>query len=326
VSEVAEELPTPAEVFAARHRLREHARTTPLQASPALAEAAGMDVLLKLECWQLTGSFKVRGALNAVASLSVDERSRGLATASAGNHGQAVALAARRFGCSATVFVPADAPEVKKARIRGHGARLDAESRDYDHAEARARAWAEQHGAVFVHAFSDRSVMAGQGTVALELLESPQAAGMTDVVIPVGGGGLVTGMGAMLKAVLPGVRIIGVQSTETRAMHEAFAAGRAVDVPVPPTLADGLAGCTDEATYRLARQVVDELMLVEEAEIEDAIRMLHAREGVIAEGAGAVAVAALLTGRIRPGGPTVAVVSGGNIDGNRLASVLGRTA
>ncbi|HSJ26061.1 MAG TPA: pyridoxal-phosphate dependent enzyme [Longimicrobiales bacterium] len=319
-----EALPGLADVRAAEARLDGHVLHTPLQASRWLEQHTGTPVLLKLECRQHTGSFKVRGALNAVALLSPGARARGLVTASAGNHGQAVALAARQHGARAVVYVPADAPDTKKDRIRGLGAELREEASDYDEAEVLARECAARDGLALVHAFSDPAVIAGQGTVALELLDDIRALGITDVIVPVGGGGLATGVGAVLKALVPGITITGVQSTETRAMYEAFRAGRAVDVPVPPTLADGLAGCTDEATYRRARQVVDDIVLVSESAIADAISELHGQDGITAEGAGAVAVAALAGGHVQPRGGCIAIVSGGNIDGRRLAGILGR--
>jgi threonine dehydratase len=307
-------------VRAARGRIGSLAYCTPLQRSEHLSEVAGTAVWLKLECWQRTGSFKIRGAANAVALLDAAQRSRGLVTASAGNHGQAVALAARELGVRATIFVPATAPETKRARIRRFGALLRDDAADYDAAEALARAHAAATGAVFVHAFSDPAVVAGQGTVGLELLEGLPDAGT--VVLPVGGGGLAAGVGRVFRELAPGTRVIGVQSTETRAMHEAFRAGRLVDVPIPPTLADGLAGCTDEPAWRRAAEVLDDLVLVEEAEIEDAIRELYAADGVVAEGAGAVATAAVLGGRVPLRGPVAVVVSGGNMDGKRLADIL----
>jgi threonine dehydratase len=277
-------------------------------------------VLHKLECWQRTGSFKIRGAANAVAMLSPADRTRGLVTASAGNHGQAVALAGREFGAHVTIFVPATAPETKRARIRGFGAELRDDAPDYDAAELQARDFAAATGAVFLHAFSDRAVVAGQATVGLEIAETLPA--VAEVIVPVGGGGLVAGVGRVLRSVAPGARVIGVQSTRTRAMYEAFRAGGIVEVGIPPTLADGLAGCTDEVSYLRAAEVVDELLLVEEEAIAHAIRELYAADGVVAEGAGAVAAAALLGGTLRLRGPAVVVVSGGNIDALRLAEVL----
>jgi len=316
----ATDAPTRAEIEAARTRVYDVARHTPLELSDALSDDAGVPVHLKLECWQPTRSFKVRGAYNAIAQLTPDQRAHGVVTASAGNHGQAVALAARALGTRATVFVPATAPDIKQQRIRRLGAELRSDAADYDEAERIATQHARDTGAIFVHAFSDRAVMAGQGTIGLELYDDMPA--LRDVVVPVGGGGLITGVGIAVKAVSEGVRVIGVQSTETRAMYEAFHAGRAVDVPIPPTLADGLAGCTDEATYRRARDVVDDIVLVEEADIAHAIRFLWTHAGVVAEGAGAVVVAAVLARRIELRGPAAVVITGGNIDTARLSSLL----
>jgi threonine dehydratase len=307
-------------VYEAARRISGKVRATPLVRSEALSSSCGTDVLLKLECWQRTGSFKVRGAFNAVARLSEKQRSRGLVTASAGNHGQAVALAARAYGARATVFVPSSAPSTKRRGIEQYGAELRMEAADYDEAEVLAREYAGEHGAHFVHAFSAADVVAGQGTIGLELLADTAA--MDEVLIPVGGGGLIGGVGLVLRTVLPQVRITGVQSTRTTAMHDAFVAGRLVEVPVPPTLADGLAGCTDEPAYQLVRAVADDIVLVEEDEIAQAIRMLYQEDGVVSEGAGAVAVAALLSGRVRVSGRTVVLITGGNIDGSRLSQIL----
>src|SRR5688500_14066765 len=189
---------------------------TPLERSRWLSDLTGQDVWLKLECWQRTRSFKMRGAFNAVRALSAAERARGLVTASAGNHGQALALAARELGATATIFVPHDAPETKKARIRSYHAVLDAESPTYDDAELAAIAFAADTGRTFVNAYSDRNVVAGQGTVALEILED--LPDVKHIVVPVGGGGLIAGICIAAKAVAD-IRITGVQSTHTRAMN-----------------------------------------------------------------------------------------------------------
>jgi threonine dehydratase len=317
----AERSPCIDDVHAARHRIAGRVLRTPVERAEQMSAACGAEVLLKLECWQRTRSFKVRGAFNAVALLSPSERARGLVTASAGNHGQAVALAAREHGARAVVFVPRDAPAVKRDRIRALGAELRTEATDYDEAERLALEYAATRGCTFVHAFSDAAVVAGQGTIGLEILEEVTRVG--EVIVPVGGGGLIAGAGLVLKALAPGVRVVGVQSSSTRAMYEALQEGHAVEVPIPPTLADGLAGRTDDESVRRVRDVIDELVLVEEPEIADAIATLHATEGVLAEGAAAVGVAALLTGRVRPRGRTVIIVTGGNIDGAAAARILG---
>jgi threonine dehydratase len=309
------------DVFAARARVQGHVWHTPLERSAWLSAAAGTEVYLKLECFQRTGSFKVRGAFNAVASLPESERARGLITASAGNHGQAVSLAASRFGARATIFVPRSAPEAKKSRIRSFGATLDDHFESYDDAEDAAVRWASEHQSTFVHAFSDAAVVAGQGTLALELLEDLPA--VRTVVIPVGGGGLIAGMGTVLKAA--GARVLGVQSDRTPNVHAALAAGRLVDCPVVATLADGLAGRTDEISVQRVSRIADDVRLVPEAALAPAIRDLFRHEGVVAEGAGIVGVAALLAQVLTVEGPVVLVISGRNLDSDTFARILGDT-
>lgn len=308
------------DIFAARKRIAPVARRTPLERSIWLTELTGHDVYLKLECWQRTRSFKMRGAYNALASLGPDVLSKGLVTASAGNHGQAVALAARDLGARATIFLPRTAPQTKKNRIRSFGGVLRDEELSYDDAELAAVKFAHQTGAHFVHAFSDAAVVAGQGTIGLEILEElPQ---VQHVIVPVGGGGLIAGIGLAIKSASPGVRVIGLQSTLTSAMYDAFEAGHITECPIPPTLADGLAGCTDEISYQRARQVVDQMVLVAEAALPAAIAGLFRHDGVVAEGAAAVGVAAILENVIRVTGPAALVITGGNIDAQVLGGIL----
>ncbi len=314
--------PTLHDIYVARRRIAGAVRRTPLERSDWLSELAGCDVHLKLECWQRTRSFKVRGAFNAVAALSGAERERGLVAASAGNHGQGIALAARESGARATVFVPDSAPAMKKARIRALGAELIEVRGSYDEAETAAVAHAREVGAVFVHPFADPVVAAGQGTLGLEIVE--ELPRVREVVVPVGGGGLIAGIGTALRAAgSAGTRVIGVQSERTRAMHDAFEAGAPVGTEVGPTLADGLAGGVEPDSYAWARAVTDEVALVREDSIADAIRELYRREGIVVEGAGAVPVALVREGRWRAAGPTVLVITGGNIDAGRLADILG---
>jgi threonine dehydratase len=296
-------------------------RRTPLHHSLWLSEVLGVPVHLKLECWQQTGSFKLRGAMSAVAALDPAVRQRGLVTASAGNHGQAVAFAARLMGIPAIVFVPASAPATKQARIRRFGAELRAVPGSYDDAAAAARALSAEGVAHLVHPFNDPAVVAGQGTVGLEILED--LPDVRQVVVPVGGGGLVAGVGAAIKAAGGAdVRVIGVQSEATRAMHAAIEAGRVVATEVVPTLCDGLAGEVEEASFLRARRVMDALHLVTEADVAAAIRALYVHEGVVAEGSGAVGIAAALDGLFEADGPIAIVVSGGNIDRAELALIL----
>lgn len=313
-------LPDSAALERARARLQGVSRHTPLQLSPWLSSRVGAPVHLKLECWQVTHSFKLRGAFNAIAALEPSVRSRGLVTASAGNHGLAVAHAARLHDTAATIFVPARAPETKKARIRRLGAELREVADSYDDAAAAARAFSSETGARLVHAFNDPDVVAGQGTVGLEVLEDLPA--VREVVVPVGGGGLAAGVGAAFRAHGGAARVLGVQSTSTRAMHAAFEAGGVVASTDAATLCDGLAGETEAAAYGRARMALDDLRLVNEDRVAPAIRGLFEHEGIVAEGAGVVGVAALLESVFPVKGPVAVVVSGGNIDSGRLARIL----
>ncbi len=312
--------PDATAIAAALRRIRDPVRHTPLERSHALSNRHRRDIHVKLECWQPTRSFKVRGAFNAIRSLDAAARARGLVTASAGNHGQAVALAAADIGARALIFAPHDAPDAKKRRIRALGATLDDTSRDYDEAEARARSYAAEHGATLVHAFSDPDVVAGQGTVGLEILADLPM--VRTIVVPVGGGGLIAGIGIAVRARSPATRIVGVQSVETRVMHDSLAAGRVLELPVTPTLADGLAGGIDAASLARVQRVVDAIVLVEEAAIARAIRTLFEDDGIVAEGSAAAAIAALDRLQDLDDGPVVAVITGGNIDSARLTRIL----
>ncbi|MBI4409349.1 MAG: threonine/serine dehydratase [Gemmatimonadetes bacterium] len=313
--------PTLEDIYQARARIAGTVRRTPLEYSEWLSELARCDVYLKLESQHKTRSFKVRGATNAVAALAPADRARGLVTASAGNHGQAVALAARSVGAKATVFVPGSAPETKKDRIRLLGADLRCVDGTYDDAQDAARGFAEDRGATFVHAFTNPDVVAGQGTVGLEIVE--EIPRVREVIVPVGGGGLIAGIGTVMKTIADGdVRVIGVQTDQTSAMYSAFVAGHVVDVAIGPTLADGLAGHVDDVSYQRAQRVTDQMWLVDEAALPEAIRALYRRDGLVVEGAGAVGVAAILEQRLELRGPAVIVISGGNIDGSRLAEIL----
>jgi threonine dehydratase len=316
----ADDFPTLEDVRAAARRLEGVVRRTPLERSDALSEIAGVDVHLKLEGMQRTGSFKLRGGYNVVALLSPEERARGLVTASAGNHGQGVALAARMLGARAVVFVPESAPEGKKRRIARFGAELRCVPGGYDDAQAAGAAFAAASGAVFVSAFGDPALAAGQGTVALEIFD--ELPGVRTIVAPVGGGSLLGGIGVVARA-LGDVRVVGVQTDETAAMHASLAAGRPTSTRYGPTLCEGLSGDVDERALALAREVVDEVVLVTEDAVRRAIRWLYVEEGVVAEGSAAVAAAALLEGAVRGvEGPVAVVLTGSNLDAARLAPIL----
>jgi threonine dehydratase len=317
----ASAFPTAGDVRAAARRLERVVRRTPLERSDGLSEISGTEVHLKLEGFQRTGSFKLRGAYNFIAQLSADERARGLVTASAGNHGQGVALAARLLAARAVVFVPESAPETKQRRIARQGAELRRVPGGYDDAHAQAEAFAAATGACFVHAFSDPAVVAGQGTVGLEIFdELPE---VRTLIVPVGGGGLIGGVGVVARALGDGVRVVGVQTDRTAAVHASLAAGALVSPPYGPTLCEGLSGDTDLRAVELARRVVDEIVLVPEDAVRRAIRWLYVEEGVVAEGSAAVAAAALLEGAVQPiDGPVAAVLTGSNLDAHRLARIL----
>ncbi|HET7231445.1 MAG TPA: pyridoxal-phosphate dependent enzyme [Longimicrobium sp.] len=306
---------------AAARRLHGIVRRTPLELSDALTAISGAQVHLKLEGLQRTGSFKVRGACNFVARLAEEDRRRGLVTASAGNHGVGVSLASRLFGARAIVYVPRDTPEVKQRRIARHGAELRVVDGGYDDAHATAEAFAAESGACYVNAFSDPVVVAGQGTVGLEIFEDLPA--VRTLVVPLGGGGVIGGIGTVARALGEGVRVVGVQTEETSAMHASLAAGRLVSPPYGPTICEGLTGDTDQAAFELARRVVDEVVLVPEDSVRRAIRWLYVEEGVVAEGSAAVAAAALLEGAVGGlAGPVAAVLTGSNLDAHRLARIL----
>lgn len=305
----------------AAERLRGVARRTPLRRSAALSAAVGGDVYLKLESEQTTGSFKLRGAYNTLATLPHEARERGVVASSAGNHGLGVAWAARALGVRATVFVPRSAPRVKREGIVALGATVDDAAADYDAAHALALDFARERGATFMDPCSGDALFAGQGTVALEIAED--LPDLRAVVVPVGGAGLLGGVGGWLRLTSPEVRVLGAQSVRTAAMARSLDAGRVVPIPSDPTLADGLAGGIDELALEIGRRTLDGIALVEEQEIAAAIAWLARGEGVVAEGAGAVGVAALLNGRFSAlPFPVAVIVSGGNIDPERHATIV----
>ena len=312
---------TADDVRRAADRLRGIVHRTELRHASHLSRRAAGDVWLKLENQQQIGSFKLRGTYNALASLTPDERSRGVVTASAGNHGRGVAFAAKLLGIQATIFVPRTAPRVKVDGIRECGATIDANSAHYDEAHERAIAFAQSQGVTYLDPCVGVPLVAGHGTVALEIVD--QLPELQSVIVPVGGGGLLGGIGAFLRAARPDVRIIGAQSVNTSAMARSLQEGRVVDAPIVPTLADGLAGAIDEHGLDVGRHALDALVTVEESDIVNAIAFLAREERVIAEGAGAVGAAALLVGAIDDVPfPTVVVISGGNIDPDVLERVL----
>jgi threonine dehydratase len=266
-------------------------------------------VHLKAENLQRTGSFKIRGAYNRIAQLTADERAAGVVAASAGNHGQAVAWAAREVGVPVRIFMPQDAPMAKVEATRSYGAEIELTGPAFEEALDASVAFVEETGATFVHPFENRQIMAGQGTLGLELVD--QVPDVETVVIPIGGGGLCAGISLALRAVRPGVRIVGVQAAGTMPGGPGF------------TIADGIAvKKPGELTMSILDDVLDDRVVVDDEEISEAIVLLLERTKLVVEGAGAVGVAALLAGRVGGSGPVVPVLSGGNIDATLLISVM----
>ena len=312
------------DVFRARRVLARHLPPTPLRPAFCLRPRPAW---LKLECWQPTGSFKVRGATNFIASLSAEQRRGGIVAASAGNHALGVAHAVAILGGSleATLFVPTTAPRAKVEKLRAFPVTVREEGDTYEEAHALAVAHAEKTGATYIHAFDDARTAAGQGTVALEILEEMPEVGT--IVVPVGGGGLIAAVAAAVKDRAPQARIVAVQPEASPSLRESIRQGTALlDYAAAPTLADGLAGGIGEIVFA-HRDLLDEVVVVPEKDIEDAIVDLIAFDQVVAEGAGAVGVAALRAGLVKSaedGRPVIAIVTGGNIDAPVLARLLQR--
>lgn len=317
------------DVVAARRRLAPYLQPTPLRHSTWLSTATGANVFLKLESVQITNSFKIRGAFHAVLRVleEVGGRARAaplIVTASAGNHGRALALASERLGLRTVVFVPATAPDTKKSAIRQHGVELH-ETRDYDAAERAAREYAEAEDALYVSPYNHPDVIAGAGTAALEILDALPSFDV--LVAPLGGGGLASGLGVALKAAAQSARIIGVETAASTPFAVSRRAGRITEIQPHTSLADGLTGNLEAGaiTFDLVERVVDELTSVDEEQIADAIRGLAAEEHLVAEGAGAVATAAVLRpGVVKTGQTAVVMVTGSNIDVAQLATILWR--
>lgn len=313
-----------ADVRAARVRLAGIIAETPCPYSETLSAMTGARVYVKLENLQMTGSFKERGALNLLLQLSPDERHRGVVAASAGNHGLGVAFHASKLGISAVIVMPEWAPLAKVTAARRYGAEVILQGENFEEAHARARDIEAERGLVFVHPFDDPRVIAGQGTIGLELLA--QVPDLDAVLVPVGGGGLIGGVATAIKAVRPAVKLIGAQAREIAAMQAALAGDTRDRLPAATTIADGIAvRRVGELTLGLARRYVDAVVTVSEEEIANAILLLLEIEKTVVEGAGAVPLAALVNRRVALEGQTVAlVVSGGNIDVNLIARVIER--
>lgn len=315
--------PSLLEIYAARQRLAKYLTPTPLVQSYWLSSITSAHVSLKVESIQPSQSFKIRGALNA--ALRVVEQfgtGQALVTASAGNHGRALALAGELLGLRAIVFTPSTAPEVKKAAIRRHGAELRDAWADYDAAELAARQYADAGGGLYISPYNHPDVIAGAGTIALEILEALPNPGA--LVVPLGGGGLASGLGIAVKGCAPHVSMIGVEVEASTPFAVSLQAGAITAIAAKPSLADGLTGNLEPGaiTFDLVRRHVDRLVRVSEPELERAVRALAAEDHLIAEGAGATATAAVLAGRVSLAGRAVVLLTGANIDSAPFASIV----
>jgi threonine dehydratase len=309
----------------ARRRIDDFIYTSPCTVSETFSRLCGSRCWFKFENLQRTGSFKERGALNKLLSLSAEERARGIITASAGNHAQAVAYHAGRLGIPATVVMPERTPLIKVTNTRGFGARVVQAGGSFDEAVAQARAIQEREGLIFVHAFDDELIVAGQGTIGLELLE--QNPYLEAVVVPIGGGGLISGIATAIKEVNPRVRVIGVQTAALPSMKAYLEKGEPVTMEHASTIADGIAvKRAGGITLEYVKRYVDEIVTVEEEEIASAILLLLEREKAVVEGAGAASVAAMMSGKLPglAGKKTVVLLSGGNIDVNLISRIIER--
>ncbi len=316
-----------SDVLAARERLRDQVYYSPCARSEMLSKLTGQQVYLKLENLQMTGSFKERGALNRLSLLTREEAARGVVAASAGNHAQGVAHHATRLGIRSIIVMPLATPLVKVTATREFGAEVVLHGANYDEAYVEARRLCESEGMVFVHPFDDPAVMAGQGTIALEMME--QIAGLEAVIVPIGGGGLIGGIACAIKETNPNIRVIGVETARLPSMIDAIAAHHPVTIDASTTIADGIAvRRAGTITYPVVEKYVDEIVTVEEDEIASAILVLLEREKTLAEGAGAAALAALLQGKTslsnRKGVRVGVLVCGGNIDVTLLARIIER--
>jgi threonine dehydratase len=315
------------DILAARERIRGAIRPTPCPASDYFTERTGCaSVWFKMENLQHTGAFKERGALNKLLTLNSDEKTRGVIAASAGNHAQGLAYHARKLGVKATIVMPERTPLIKVTRTRDdYGARVVLKGANFDEAYAEAVRLQQEHNLVFVHPFNDPHVIAGQGTIGLELMEQTPFVDM--VVVPVGGGGLISGIACALKETNPRIQVVGVQAAALASMRASLEAGGVVELPAGATIADGIAvRRPGELTYAMVRKYVDEVVTVDEEEIANAILAMLEQEKSVVEGAGAVGVAALINNHIPKANDkkVVILLGGGNIDMNVISRIIER--
>ncbi len=317
--------PSFADILSARDRLHGHVVLTPSVRSLAFQTEIAAQLYFKMENLHQMGAFKERGALNRLSQLDVDERARGVVAASAGNHAQAIALHATKLGIPSTVVMPETAPFIKVTQTRMYGARVVLNGSKFSDAVREAERLRDAEGLVMVHAYDDAAVIAGQGTIGLEIAE--QVPDVTTVVVPIGGGGVISGTAMAIKELKPDVRVVGVEAAAAPTARRSRDAGRVVDVETSETLADGIAiKRVGALTFPLIERYVDDIVTVEEEEIARAIMLLLEREKTLVEGAGAVPLAALLNGSVggSSGDVVVAVLCGGNIDVGMLSRIIER--
>jgi len=299
----------------ARERLKKIVYHTPFPYAPKLSQEVGNEIYLKKENLQTTGSFKLRGAFNKIASLPEEKRKRGVIAASAGNHAQGVAYGANYFNIPSIIVMPEATPLTKVSGVKEYGGEVVLAGNNYDEAYEYAVNLAKEKGLEFIHPFADDEVMAGQGTIALEMLE--EIPDLEYLIVPIGGGGLISGIGSAAKQINPHIKIIGVSAAGAPAMRLSFLSGSVQDTSYVKTIADGIAvRDTSPVTYKIIKEVVDDIVEVDDEEIANAILFLMEKQKIVVEGAGAVGVAALLHHKIKFGSPKKVgiVVSGGNID------------
>lgn len=315
-------IPTVADVLAARKAIAGTARRTPLITS-ALSEQVGQDICLKLETLQPTGAFKLRGATNAIAALSDEQKANGVVCCSTGNHGRAVAFAAKQLGVQATVCLSKLVPMVKVKGIEALGAEVVRIGDSQDDAGAEAERLVKEKGMTNIHPFDDRNVIAGQGTIALELLE--ERPDLDTLIVPLSGGGLISGIALAAKAIKPDIRIVGVSMDRGAAMAASLVAGKPIEVEEVASLADSLGGgigLHNRYTFPICRELVDEVRLLTEQEIYTGMQALYRMDQLVAEGASAVGHAAILSGKVQITGPTALIITGRNVDMQQFSAVI----
>ncbi|MCC3688765.1 bifunctional threonine ammonia-lyase/L-serine ammonia-lyase TdcB [Bacillus cereus] len=300
-----------------------NARKTPLVKSFYLTSKTGGEIYLKLENMQLTGSFKFRGAFNKISNLTDEEKDRGVIACSAGNHAQGVALSSHLLGIKSKIVMPTSAPQAKVDATRGYGSEVILHGDTFDDAKAKCEEIIKETGETYLHPYDDAEVMAGQGTIGLDILDDMWD--VDTVIVPIGGGGIISGIAVALKSFNPSIHIIGVQADNVHGMKASYDAGKIVSHYEAPTIADGCAvKIPGNLTFKIVKELVDDIVTVSEDELEVAMKDLLQRGKAVVEGAGALATAALLAGKVDQyikGKKVVAVISGGNVDLKRISSV-----